>query len=106
MQFEQFLKDDKIENLAGLITKIADYMQSHGFVLNQTKSEVNLILFSEEHPLFVQLTISISTDLGIKIYYNGQLVPASTVHTNIVSSDKSRCCLKCQIQWSLLKIYT
>ena len=93
MQFEQFLKDDKIENLAGLMTKIADYMQPHGFVLHQTKSEVNLILFSEEHPLSVQLTISISTDLEIKIYYNGQLVPAST-YKHIVSSDKSRCCLK------------
>ena len=39
MQFEQFLKDDTIENLAGLIAKIADDMQSHGFVLHQTKSE-------------------------------------------------------------------
>ena len=39
MQFEQFLKDDTIENLAGLIAKIADGMQSHGFVLHQTKSE-------------------------------------------------------------------
>ena len=28
MQFEQFLKDDTIENLAGLIAKIADDMQS------------------------------------------------------------------------------
>ena len=31
MQLEQFLKNDKIENLAGLIAKIADDMQSHGF---------------------------------------------------------------------------
>ena len=78
MQFEQFLKDDTIENLAGLIAKIADDMQSHGFVLHQTKSEANLILFSEEHPLSVQSTISISSDLEIRIYHNGQLVPAST----------------------------
>ena len=66
MQFEQFLKDNTIENLAGLIAKIADDMQSHGFVLYQTKSEANLILLSEEHPLSVQSTISISTDLEIR----------------------------------------
>ena len=87
MQLEQFLKDDKIENLAGLIAKIADDMQSHGFVLHQTKSEANLILFSEEHPLSVQSTISISTELEIRIYHNGQLVPAST-YKHIVSSNK------------------
>ena len=78
MQSEQFLKDDTIENLAGLIAKIADNMQSHGLVLHQTKSEANLILFSEEHPLSVQSTIFISTDLEIRIYHIGQLVPAST----------------------------
>ena len=78
MQFEQFLKDDTIENLAVLIAKIADDMQSHGFALHQTKSEANLILFSEKHPLSVQSTISISTDLEITIYHIGQLVPAST----------------------------
>ena len=83
MQLEQFLKDDKIEHLAGLIAKIADGMQSHGFVLHQTKSEANLILFSEEHPLSVQLTISISTDLEIRIYHNGQSVPW-TIHHWIV----------------------
>ena len=87
MQLEQFLKDDKIENLAGLIAKIADDMQSHGFVLHQTKSEANLILFSEEHPLSVQSTISISTELEIRIYHNGQLVPAST-YKHILSSNK------------------
>ena len=80
MQLEQFLKDDKIENLAGLIAKIADGMQSHGFVLHQTKSEANLILFSEEHPLSVQSTISISTDLEIRIYHNGQSVPWTINH--------------------------
>ena len=53
-------------------------MQSHGFALDQTKSEANLIQFSEEHPLSFQSTISISTDLEIRIYYIGQLVPAST----------------------------
>ena len=90
MQCEQFLKDDKIENLAGLIAKIADDMQSHGFVLHQTKPEANSILFSEEHPLSVQSTISISTDLEIRIYHNGQLVPASTYK----HPTKSRCCLK------------
>ena len=78
MQLEQFLKDDKIENLAGLIAKIAD-----GFVLHQTKSEANLILFSEEHPLSVQSTISISTDLEIRIYHDGQSVPW-TIHHWIV----------------------
>ena len=78
MQFEQFLKDDTIQNLAGLIAKIANDMQSHGFVLHQTKSEANLILFSEEHPLSVQSAVSISTDLEIGIYHIGQLVPAST----------------------------
>ena len=78
MQLEQFLKDDTIENLAGLIAKIADDMQSHGFVLHQTKSEANLILFSEKHPLSLQSTISISTDLEIRIYHVGQLVPSST----------------------------
>ena len=87
MQFEQFLKDDKIEKLARLIAKIADDMQSHDFVLHQTKSEANLILFSEEHPLFVQSTTSISTDLEIRIYHNGQLVPAS-LYKHIVSSNK------------------
>ena len=85
MHLEQFLKDDKIENLAGLIAKIADDMQSHGFVLHQTKSEANSILFSEEHPLSVQSTISISTDL--RIYHDGKLVPAST-YKRIVSSNK------------------
>ena len=87
MQLEQFLKDGKIENLAGLIAKIADDMQLHGFVSHQTKSEVNLILFSEEHPLSVQSTISISTDLEIRIYHNGQLVPAST-YKHVVSFNK------------------
>ena len=87
VQLEQFLKDDKIENLAGLIAKIAYDMQSHGFVLHQTKSEANLILFSEEHPLSVQSTISISTELEIRIYHNGQLVPAST-YKHIVLSNK------------------
>ena len=90
MQCEQFLKDDEVENLAGLIAEIADDMQSHGFVLHQTKSEANLILFSEEHPLSVQSTISVSTDLEIRIYHNGQLVPAS-IYKHIT---KSRCCLK------------
>ena len=85
MQFEQFLKDNKIENLAGLIAKIADDMQSHGLVLHQTKSEAHLVLFSDEHPLSVQSTISISTDLEIRIYHNGQSVPASKY---IVSSSK------------------
>ena len=87
MQLEPFLKDDKIENLTGIIAKIADDMQSHGFVLHQTKSEANLILFSEEHPLSVQSTISISTDLEIRIHHNGQLVPASE-YKHIVSSNK------------------
>ena len=77
MQCEQILKDDKIENLA-------DDMQSHGFVLHQTKSEGNLILFSEEHPLSVQSTISIGTDLAIRIYHNGQLVPASIEWGSII----------------------
>ena len=61
-------------------------MQSHGFVLHQTKSEANLILFSEEQ-LSVQSTLSISTDLEIRIYHNGQLVPASE-YKHIVSSNK------------------
>ena len=90
MQCKQFLKDDEVENLAGRIAKIADDMQSHGFVLRQSKSEANLILFSEEHPLSVQSTISISTDLEIRICHNGQLVPAS-IYKHIT---KSRCCLK------------
>ena len=89
MQFEQFLKDDTIENLAGLIAKIADDMQSHNFVLHQTKSEANVIPFSEEHPLSVQSTISISTDLKIRIYHIGQLVPASTYNKlTLLSSIK------------------
>ena len=45
------------------------------------------ILFSEEHPLSVQSTISISTDLEIRIYHNGQLVPAS-IYKHIVLSNK------------------
>ena len=81
IEFEQFLKDNKIENLSGLITKIADDMQSHD------KVEAKLILFSEEHPLSVQSTISIRTDLEIRIYHDGQLVPAST-YKHIVSSNK------------------
>ena len=71
MQYEQFLKDDEVENLAGPIAKIAGDMQLYGFVLHQTKSEANLILFSEEHPLSVRSTISISTHLKIRIYHNG-----------------------------------
>ena len=60
-------------------------MQSHGFILHQTKSEAHLVLFSEEHPLSVQSTISINTDLEIRIYHNGQSVPASK---HIISSNK------------------
>ena len=88
MQLEQFLKDDKIENLAGLIAKIADGMQSHGFVLHQTNPEANLILFSEEHPLSFQSTISISTDLEIRIYHNGQLVPWTIHHWTVKVLDE------------------
>ena len=84
VQLEQFLKDDKIENLA-------DDMQSHGFVLHQTKSEDNLILFSEEHPLSVQSTISIGTDLAIRIYHNGQLLPASIGWGSIIYNILQDC---------------
>ena len=87
MQCEQFLKDNEVENLAGLIAKIAYDMQWHGFVLHQTKLEANLILFSEKHPLSVQSTISISTNLEVRIYHNGQLVPASA-YKRIVASNK------------------
>ena len=88
-QCESFFNQDEVTNFEELHFKTSDDARDKGFLLHKTEEHCNFILKSNEHPLSIQVTVTVSRCLEVSAYHKQELVPLTSFNhimlTNIVT---------------------